>query len=153
MSLYPGEADALVESVLASIRADGMDERPPLPMIYALRYRIVHITGSKTQAFTDEKHRTVGLCFESNALKIAEDGSHELGHIIQYKAGIKGPHCEEFTSEVGRAAVLGRRGILRRLNKGDSPVEIIEDLLHLLPAHQIAQRIFEVRCSLWRKIG
>jgi hypothetical protein len=148
-----GAADALVESVLAKVKADGMDERPVLAMIYALKYRIINITGSKTQAFTDEKHRIAGLRFENSTPKILEDGCHELGHIIQYEAKVKVPHCEDFTSEVGRAAVIGRSGVLRRLQEMENSAAVVESYLHLLPASQITQRIWEVRRGLLRKIG
>lgn len=148
-----GEADALAESVLVRVCADGMEERPALALVYLLGWKIVELHDRQIEAFSDPKTRTVCLNFKLDRAAFLKQIAHELGHIILYEARVPGPHDEDFVDEVGRSGVIGRIGMLWRLKEMSNSAEVVESYLHLLPAPDVARRIWEVRRALMRKIG
>lgn len=146
------EADALVESALARIGMDGMDERDPLAVIYQFKWRVRVLAGGITQGFTNDKKREVGLSFLGSEQAINKDAAHEAGHVVQYRMRARTPHCEDFTDAVGRAIVIGRAGMLRRLNRLPTTAAVVDSYAHLLPAEEVARRLWEVRRAIMRRM-
>lgn len=146
------EADALVESVLAKIGLDGLEERDPVAVIYQLKWKVRVLGGGIARGFTNDKTREVGLTFLGSEQASNWDACHEAGHVVQYEARSLTPHCEDFTDAVGRAIVMGRAGVLRRLNRLPTSADVVDSYAHMLPSAQVAQRVWEVRRAMMRRL-
>jgi hypothetical protein len=142
--------DALVESVLARVGLDGMDQRNPFAVLLALGWDVQPLLGAGPEdGRTLVESRTVQVRFAGSDPRITSVLAHECGHVVMIEAGYRMPHCECCADQLGRAVCLGRMGLVGLL-RDTHPQEIVEIYRDVLLPSEVSLRAYEVRASLMR---
>lgn len=152
MSCNDLDIDGIVEGTLARVGLDGLDVRDPIAVILALGWRLVPLPAGLTHGVLVEHERLVAMSFVGSVQRVTRTAAHEAGHVVQLEAGLRLPHDEVQTDRWGRAIVLGRAGLLRKMRHSGTAT-IVGDYADLLPGTDVAQRIWEVRQSLLQRTG
>ncbi len=147
-----GDVDGVVECVLARVGLDGLPERNPLAVIYALRWAVEPLPAGERHGQVLPAKRLVLATFLGDDRTIHRTLAHECGHVVLVEAGHALPHCEHCADRAGRAVVLGRRALQRRL-RIEPGYRITQDYAHRICPTLVSQRIAEVRWEAGRLVG
>lgn len=146
------DIDGMVECVLARVGLDGLAERNPLAVIYALRWTVEPLPLGERHGQVITARRAVLATFLGDDRAIHRTLAHEAGHVVLVEAGHALPHCECCADRAGRAVVLGRRPLQRRL-RIEPGYRITQDYAHRICSTLVSQRIAEVRWEAGRLVG
>lgn len=147
-------ADAVAEVLAKLVHLDGMAIRCPLAMLDLLGIEAEHVPPSKSEDgfFVARPMIRVGINWIGSSKRLRARASHELGHVGLWICGYRLPHNEEHASEVGRALCMGRAEMVRRL-AFYTTAEVIESYADMFEPSEVAQRVYEVRISMAKRVG
>lgn len=109
------DPDALAEFAAAQVGLDGLDVRDVLVFIRALVPSAQALPRGELTGCFDLETCTIRVDPTGTLWHIKTRLIHELGHIILWVNGIEGPHDEVLCDRVGRAGVIGRGQVVRKL--------------------------------------
>lgn len=150
--IHRREVDGIVESTLARICLDGMEQRHPVAVILQFKWGIEPTTLGHLEGYTHADRKMVGLSMLGGDSRIFKCAMHEAGHVVLVEHGVKMPHCECCADRAGRAIAMGRVDLVRRLRR-DHLSDVIAHYAKTIPADEVTQRIWEVRQMTMRSTG
>jgi len=146
------DADAIVESCLATVGMDSANTRCPVVVFKAFGVTRAPLPPGEIEGSFSLDNACASYCMIGPDAVVRWRACHECGHLMLHLVGRRLPHDESLASRCGRALAISR-GYMLALLACHRDHEITGYFASWLPEEQTDRRIWEVRRSVIRLVG